>query len=522
MQEATTSTSRYGSHRSLLKIFLALTAIYLCMIARWGYEYGRNDQLQIISYAMQMNDNSLFEQDHFVQDISSKVPNERYVFAKFMSFFGDYMPEASLFLHYLFTLLLLLMLFRIGQLFMESDYLIWLALLTLFIPLYGFNLGGNELYYNTFFVSTPAKAIALFGMLLFLQNRYALAYLIFGLAAILQPIVGLQLFLLCTAILCIGKLMKRHDYAWGKMLKWAASFLLTGGLWILFMKFFFEEKGGDDATFYTIFFEFRAPHHYLPNVFPLKSYLLLIPLLSVGFYFYKKNNYKLTLFFLLSLAGMLFYTIGVLGLNNVTIATLQGFKTTIWLKAFSVLAVFALAEQALDWLKEERWIKLAYPTLLSAGLGVLVLLTFGRQYITWPVPFDFGQQYLEDPAVLISKTAKVSTPKDALFLHPIDFTELKVYGERSAYVDYKALAHRKKAMEEWYERMYKAYKVNRQTQLDGQAVHPTARTNFAKLGEADLRKLHKEEGITHLITYKEHKLDFRILAKNEVYVIYEL
>ena len=170
-----------------LKLFLALAAIYLCIIARWGYEYGRNDQLQIISYAMQMNDKSLFLKDPYVQGISEKVPNERYVFTRFMAFFGDYMPEASMVLHFGVTLFLLLVLFRIGKKFIENDYLVWLALLVLFVPLYGFNLGGNELYYNTFFVSTPAKAIGLYGLLLFLKDRYAPAFLIFGLAAVLQP-----------------------------------------------------------------------------------------------------------------------------------------------------------------------------------------------------------------------------------------------------------------------------------------------------------------------------------------------
>ncbi len=490
------------------------------MIARWGYEYGRSDQMQILSYSMFMNDNSLFGKDFYVQGIQEKVPNERYVFAKIMSWFGDKMEVASLVLHAIFTLFLLYLLFRIGKEFIRTDYLVWLALLVLFIFLYGFNLGGNELYYNTFFVSTPAKVIGLFGVWRFLKDKYLSAFILFGIAAILQAVVGLQLFATCAAILVLGKLLNRYNYTWLEIGKWSLGFLLTGGLWILFMKFFFEEASTQQIDFFTIFFEFRAPHHYVPDAFSKKSFLLLIPMTLIGFGYFVFHNFKLASFFLISFLGMAVYTLAFYGLRDVNLATLQWFKTTIWLKAFSVLALFAMLESLVDWLDDQRLRRLAFPVLGAVGAGLLGVLLFSRSLLFWNVPFDFGNQYTDDPRVDICLQAKAKTPKDALFAYPIDFTELKVYGERSGYADYKALSHRKVEMQGWYDRTKALYGVSRETQLAGKEVFAEAHANFRALDAGDLRTLKERRGITHLLTWREHVVDLEVVAGNLEFVVY--
>ncbi len=508
-------------HRSASHIvLLALCCIYVLLLARWGYEYGRGDQMQIISYSMYMNDQSLFTVDPYVQGIAEKVPNERYVFAKFMSLFGDKMEGASLVLHAFSSIFLLLLLFKIAREFIETDYLIWLGLLFLFVFMYGINLGGNELYYNTFFVSTPAKAIGLWGFWHFLKSRYSVAFLLFGITCILQAVVGLQLFVTCAGILVLSKLTGRDRLDWLTLAKWLSSFILTGGVWIFFMKFFFEETASANIDFFSIFFEFRAPHHYVPDAFPLRNYLILFPLMFLGFIYYVFHNYKIAWFFLISFLGMGCYTVAFYGMRDVNLVTLQWFKLSLWLKPFAIIAIIAWLEKKMEWVRLESLQRLAFSVLVVVGSAVFALLIFARSLFFWPVPFDFGKQYTEDPTVEICLQAKEKTPVDALFAHPIDFVELKVYGARSGYVDYKALSHRKIEMQGWYERTGELYRVDLETDTSVEPLFVQAHRNFEALEADDFRQLSKEKGITHVLTRVGHVLDLQRVGGNDEWVIY--
>lgn len=510
-------------HRSAPHIILlALCCIYVLMLARWGYEYGRGDQMQIISYSQYMNDQSLFTVDPYIQGIAEKVPNERYVFAKFMSFFGDKMELASLVLHAFSGLFLLLLLFKIAREFIETDYLIWLGLLFLFIFMYGINLGGNELYYNTFFVSTPAKALGLWGFWHFLKSRYTIAFLLFGITCVLQAVVGLQLFVTCAGILCISKFSGRNRFDWLDFVKWLSGFILTGGIWIFFMKFFFEETASANIDFFSIFFEFRAPHHYVPHEFPLKNYLILFPLMIFGSIYYLFHNYKMFWFFLISFIGMGCYTIAFYGLRDVNLVTLQWFKLSLWLKPFALIAVIAWLEKKMEWVSLESLQRLAFPVLIMVGCAVFSILIFARSLFFWPVPFDFGNQYTEDPRVEICLQAKQQTPVNALFVHPIDFVELKVYGNRSGFVDYKALSHRKVEMQGWYDRTKALYAVDQNTNTTVDPLFDHAHRNYRSLKASDFRRLANDNGITHVLTWNDHKLNLPTVASNGDWVIYKI
>ncbi len=505
-----------------LKLFIALAACYFCMVGRWGYEYGRNDEMQTQAYAKLLNHPDLYSVDSYLQGIHAKVPNERFAFSWLLSLTGNYLEIACLFLHFIVTLLQLFLLYKIARRFIQTDYLVWLAILVLFVPFYGINLGGNELYYNSFFVSSLVKMMALLAIYLFLNSRYIAALGILGLGTLLQPVIGIQLFVSCSAVLFLGKLFKKVNISWKTFFSAVAIWVLTGGLWVIFLKFFFEEQGGSNTEFFNILFEFRSPHHYLPFEFPLKNYLILIPMLIAGTVFYWKKEIRLGLFFLISWLAMSVHLTLVEGFSEVNAASLQWFKITIWLEAFSLIAIFAWIEQYLPLVQHKILKKLAFPVLASVGFGVLMVLIFARHLFFWEVPFDFGDHYKNDNAVEISVQAKQQTPKDALFLHPINFTTLKVYGERSSLVDYKVLVHRKQAMIDWYQCIGDVYGVNIDSRAVGLELFDLADNYLTEMDEEAIRQLQKQYKITHLLTYRKHKLDFTEVAANAEYVIYEL
>ena len=164
-------------------------------------------------------------------------------------------------------------------------------------------------------------------------------------------------------------------------------------------------------------------------------------MLGTWLYYYKER--LLFWYFIVHIVLLGIYSYSTLQLRFESITTLQWFKATIWLEMLSVVAV-------IGWL-EKWWSKLAPVAVYRAGVVALLIavLAYGwlvtqsydyaREYQPYQLPF---RDYTDD-AIVISKAAKAATPKDALFIHPCHFTELKYFGERSSFVEYKALTHTK-------------------------------------------------------------------------------
>jgi len=506
----------------LLKIILALIACYILIVARWGYEYGRNDQMQALSYAKMLNDDSLYPKDAYLRGIHEHVPNERYVFSKLMSFFGNNMETASLVLHLVVSICLFFILFRVANEYISTHYWIWIYLLVLFIPLYTVFLGGNELYHNTLFVSIVVKTFALWGIFHFLRNRFLLAFVIFGLATLLQPVVGLQLFVTCFAVLCLLKWLDERDISMQDVGLSFVAWMVTGGVWIFYLKSFFEGGDVSNATFFNILFEFRSPYHYMPSGFDKKSWFILIPLMIFGTRYFYKRSRKLFFFFAVSWVLLAGYTVCVELFRSVNVASIQWFKITIWLEAFGLIALMAWLEKNLPFLKKQILLKLSWPTLIVGASIVLGAMVVKPDLFFWNVPRDYRQVESKGDAVLVAQQVKLLTEQDALILHPIAFTELKIYGERSAYLDHRILVHRKTAMVDWYNKIKAVYGISLET----------ARAKVPELVKADevyrshsvqwYQRLHDEAGVTHVITFSDTDLALRKLYSNETYSLYQI
>ncbi|MEM7104122.1 MAG: DUF6798 domain-containing protein [Bacteroidota bacterium] len=502
---------------------VAYLSIYGLVLARWGYEYGRNDQMQILGYAKYLADKSLFPVDNYIQGMAAKVPNERFTFSWIMSWSGSLMELVCLIGHLVTTLLMFHLLYRIASRFIKTDYLIWLCILFIFIPLYNINLGGNELWYNTFFVSNVVKLIGLWAILLFLDKKWLLSMLVIGLSTLLQPVVGVQLFVTFTGIMMAMKLFERAEMSWSTIFSAVGIFMITGGVWVIFLKLFFEEASEvSNEMFFNILFEFRSPHHYLPFDFSQKGYIILLPLMIFGLVYFWGKEKILAWFFTISCGLMVGYVVMVEGFSVVNVASLQWFKVTIWLEAFSVMALFAFAERQIKFLGKSILQKLALPVLSVGGLAAIAILIFRSSLFPWEVPMDFGQQHTHDAAVEICIQAKAKTSQSALFIHPMAFTELKVYGERSSFIEWKILVHRKNAMKDWYDRLSRVYSISLDAEDKGFALYKAADHNYSQLTTDEVQRLADEFGITHMITWKDHLLDFDIVAENPEFWIYEI
>ena len=101
-------------------------------------------------------------------------------------------------------------------------------------------------------------------------------------------------------------------------------------------------------------------------------------------------------------------------------------------------------------------------------------------------------------------------------------TALKFYGQRSSYVEFKAIAKNQKDLKIWYERIQEVFGLNYEIDKNGFNMQWKANEYLDNLGEDQLATL-KREGVTNIICrtakYQQgHKL---ILSENG-YFVYQL
>ena len=508
---------------------------YLFLVIWNGYTYGHGDTIEVLPYAKWLTDNSLYPQDFFIQNTIQQVPNERYILAKFFSWTGSVTPWVALVLHFLCSIFLLEGLYRIAKKYIQSEVLIWLAILLPISIFYGKNLGGNEMYIPLFTSSTLAKALGIWAVLYFLNNKVLPVYILLSLAAFIQPIVSVQLFVLVTGVYLLSKFDIQSSFELKKLeaknkiqgliesqtLKTTALgillYLCTAGTWIFFMNKNFASGGIEKALLFE-FFEFRVPHHYMPSYFSMKNYIALVSLFFVGLYFYYKKEKKIFWFFVLAMLGMLDYVLGVEVFQISFIMAAQWFKATIWLKAFSCIAVFALLENEILNRFDSKWT--VKGQVVFAGMLLLFIVSKTPAKFKH-LPYDLPFLQNKNAEITIAELAKAKTPKDALFIIPIGNTHFKHYAERSTYIDYKAVIHRKLIIPIWYQRVQEVYGIDIKTRREGRNMGGIANDFYKKRTLQDLENFAKK-GIDYWMTFKEVNLPLPKVAENEKYVIYKL
>jgi len=177
----------------------------------------------------------------------------------------------------------------------------------------------------------------------------------------------------------------------------------------------------------------------------------------------------------------------------------------------------------MQWLS--RWFKLPDLPYEKILLGIaiacsLAILLVGRSLLPWQVPFDFGQQKEQDSLIRIALAAKSSTPKEALFIHPLEIDAFIFYAERGSYVSYKANLKQNAGAKVWAERIQKLYQFDfSKSYTDKKAF---AKNAFLSLTENELKAL-AAKGVTHILTYASHQLPASwLIVGNEDWKIYRI
>lgn len=485
--------------RILQNLLLAFIG-WMVLIFFFGYTYGIEDQQEILPYVKFLKDPSLYAHDFFIQNLSSAIPNERFVFAYLLMPFSNHFEFYLLLFHAISTMLLLYGMHRLASMFIENEIWAWLCVYSSLTILYLYTIGGCDLYYNTFQGSNIAKAIGIWAIYFFLQQKYYLSMILLALITYLQIIVGLDLALLLCAVLLFQKKYK----------VWMISSLIYGlGAGIYLAMVLYARSGTSSLSaneYFDIMFLFRHPHHFIFSTFPLKNILFVAIMFLVGLYFYFSRNTSLAWFLFIALISTIIYAIAVDVFHSVSIGNFNGYKNIIWVKFFGWVAVFALLEKYVStWLHRVK-------IPMTAGYAVLII--FSASLFHGLIMHDYlnlrhqtihiGKRIQDDALIDISLKAKKDLPKDAVFIVPFHATAFKYWSERSAYVDFKANVRSPQAAGEWYERIKSVYGVSLKDKRTGFDLKHKADVYFAEQYFCSLDRF-KRKGVQYFLCAKDHK-----------------
>lgn len=499
-----------------VKTLVLLFLFYVALLVVWGYEFASDDHVQIIPSLLAQKDSSLYKTDFYITHSMNDSFNERSFLLLFLKPFFDESGWGIFILHSLFSMLLLTALFQLSYIFLQDKILCWLALCVLFIPLMYHSLGSVELYNAGL---SPAEAIAAWTIVFWLQRKILPAYIILIGASLFHPVVGMHVFLLITGVEILLQLFdKQHNIKVKKLILPVLLFLCTAGVFIFLLRSRLNDAEMADEDFFTLFFSFRNAHHYIPHSFSKVDLILLLPVYICTPLLFFKRNKPVFYFSVLILLGCLVYTIAVEQFHSVLFASTQWFKSTIWLEFFAVVGVLAL-------LKEFLLKKFFNQTLLP----ITLLVCMGWVFVIFPgysdfknIPYQFPFYTKTTDAIDICRQAEQATEKDALFLQPCSFSELKYYGRRSSYVEFKALTHKKSFLKEWGERFEKVYQVPLAGEKKSFEACAEADKHFQELKEADVLNLQVQTHADYLLTYKTSKLNFPVACENHTYIVYRV
>lgn len=518
--------------------FLFVSLMYSLLLLRWGYVMGSGDHVEILPYALLLNDPSLYPNDLFLQSIVQIVPNERWMIAQLLAMWGKQIEAGVFIYHFISSFILLLGMDRVLRHLIHNKYLAWIAIFLILIPFYLWNPGANELYYNTFTAASLAKGLGIWAIYSWLTKRIYPAAILLIFSTLIHPLVGLQLAMLIFGV----EFIVNRKQLFAKKNTFLLPFLLymlTGFLYVVVIKLNYDATASTQSSlaFFQQIFVFRNGHHYIPSQYPLKSWLMAA--FCWGFAFWRFKDQRIRILLGLMLLGGMIYTLGVEVFQSPTAAAFQWFKVSIWLKVLGIGAMmggvnsprFADGFAAPLFGREGLNAKIKFLFTKArtlgkrGGLGVSLLLTswmllFGTQHLPYDVPFDFGNQKQSNSLIAISQEIKAKTPQDALFIHPMEVSAFSYYAERAVYVSYKANLKQNAGAKIWQERVEEIYGLSfLQTYSDKQEA---ARETFLALGEKDLIALRKK-GITHILTYKEHLLPENwLLIQNQDWAVYEI
>ncbi len=316
---------------------------------------------------------------------------------------------------------------------------------------------------------------------------------------------------------------------WKTFVAFGTIYFCTAGVYLvmILMNKMGTVPGGfitiSNAELFKIVFQFRHPHHFIFTSFPLFKMVVFFALTLCALIFYSGHSSKMFDFILIGLFGVIVYAFAVDAFHNVFIGNFQFYKVTIWMKFLGVVALVGMVEEFYlnkghlpDMVKFEK-----IGIIALALVSWLVIIEF-NQYLPYKVPFQLFSMKEKDDMIAICEKINETIPANALFVQPFDNTELKFYGRRSSFVEFKANVKHKSFVGEWYRRIQIVYGISANDAQQGFKLQDKADASYYT---SDPWQFNRKAGygITHMLVKKDYKpLYGTLVLSNSTYAVYKL
>lgn len=508
---------KLSAQKNHLFDLLGVIVLYVMLMAFHGYRFGDEDMMESLSYANYLLDSSLYPADLYIQALAESKWNERYIFALVLSWGGKdpawycYLIHLTTSIAFVWACLLIAQKYIVGRLWQ------FLFLITFFFISYYINLGENEAWYNYLMPSYLAKTLAIWGIYFFLIKRENIAFIILMASTFFHPIVGAQLALLFGLTLLAQWWPNRQLPlpGWQGMLTYAA----TSGLWIMII--FYRHLVADQAISNPLFYEImetRLGHHFFPSYYPVKHWIILIPLFIGAAVIWKKKEKRLWLCYLFCGVGMVIYFFVIEVFEWPQFLSLQWFKTTVWLKLLSLIALFSL----FDRLKvSQQWNHYLLAIGLVLGL-TLSIIQFNKEVVAKNRPYHFPFTSYSSDEVELADQIRSALPNTVVLLAPPNLTALRYYSQRSLYIDYKSNIHTRSYLAEAHRRREEVYGMNLAWKRAGKYMVGAGVDHYRNLTDDKIAEF-KSNGVTHYLVNRKHaNRQLKVVVENDSFVVYEL
>ena len=492
--------------------------LWVLLILRYGYTFGTNDHIELLPYVLFLKNPALFPHDLFIQSLHASQPNERTVIAHLLLPFASCLKPAIFLLHFLNTVLLLLALIKLAKRFIISPYVAWLAVYVSVLVLNDKGLGNVDLYTPAIQTSDVSCMIIAWGLNVFLDRKYILASVVMALATFIHVLEGFDVMAVMCAVMFI-KFVWDKEISLKEFISFISIYFLTAGVYLFFI-YRAKTSGAGALSSHEVFeimFAFRHPHHFIFSTFPVFNKVLFAIYTLAAMVFYGKWSRSLFLFISVSLLGLIVYIVCVDVLQLVFVANFQWYKVVQWMKIVGVIAAFALVFNYL-----EAYI-LNKSRLLNIGVSLAAVAACSFMFYQFACgKFDHGTQQYNEAEIALCEKVKNITPMDAVFIQPFEMTALKFYGQRSSYVEFKAIAKNQKDLKIWYERVQEVFGLSYEVDKSGFDMQGKADEHLDNLTEEQLVNL-KKEGVTNMICpTAKYGAAHKLLLSENGYYVYEL
>ncbi len=487
---------------------MAAIILYVAVLIYQGYQYGQGDQSQILPVLYALDHPETYVNDHYVNAFLQSNINERTLFHALFRYMGYDNPWFVFLWHAISGIALILAwIFIVGN-FIKNKALQWLSIG--FILTVGFHTstGSNELYYNQFIPSLPAKALASWALLFWLKNKYLWWAILLILSGYLQPLVGFQLFLLTAAALFFEHSRSRtfREFPWKYLVVYGIATLP----WIILL--WVNNGGHNDPDAFMNIMEFRLSHHFFGAYFEKVHLALGLLFACISILFYKD---RLRWVFICIIAGFFIYEIGVEIFRSPFVLYSQWWKTTIWMEAFAFIAVMPMVEKYFPLTERLQKFSLTIPFVLFLFVSFYRLTgLFGDR----PLYMQPLNHHTPDE-VDISEQALKLTPANSIFIIPPELSAFRWYSKRSSYVDYKAMIHSETFLNEWYRRIGEVYNNNLSAIRSGISIEDASASALTNPSLQTIQNW-KNFGVSHLIAPNTGSQNVQLLGYNKKFSLF--